>query len=133
MKYKRQKNYKTDYKLGKPLDKSNQSPEAKEEQKRQFVKYFEDVPVKKYAAMYVGVTEDAINKWIKEDEQFALDIDISKSKWVKKRVIETKAEFALERLEHDIFKERRDYKVEGVIPLVDLTELRGLKKESDSK
>lgn len=71
--------------------------------KVQYIKYFEDVPVQKYAAMYVGRDEDTIIRWKHDDSKFADAVSKAKANWIRKRVIATKAEFALERLESEIF------------------------------
>ncbi len=41
------------------------SPEQYAEEKERFLKYFEDVPVQKYAAMYIGRTEQTIVNWLR--------------------------------------------------------------------
>lgn len=71
--------------------------------KKDYVTYFADVPIQKYAAMSVGRDEDTIIRWRREDPDFADAIQRAKASWVRKRVLATKAEFALERLERDIF------------------------------
>ena len=74
--------------------------------KEEYVHYYTDVPVQKYAAMYIGRDEDTIIRWRKEDVKFADAVQRAKAEWVRKRVIATKAEFALERLEKDIFSQK---------------------------
>lgn len=71
--------------------------------KEEYVRYFEDVPIQKYAAMYVGRDEDTIIRWRNQDAVFADRILQSKANWVRKMLIKTKAEFALERLEKKVF------------------------------
>lgn len=71
--------------------------------KTDYVKYYGDVPVQKYAAMFIGRDEDSIIRWRKEDPKFADAVQRAKAEWVRKKVIVTKAEFALERLEKEIF------------------------------
>jgi hypothetical protein len=90
------------------MAKPNQSAELRAEQKADFVKYFEDVPVQKYAAMFVGITEQTAIDWMKKDSQFLNDVNQARAKWVKKKTYKAKAEFALERLEHEVFKQRMD-------------------------
>ncbi len=81
--------------------------------KADYVKYFEDVPVQKYAAMSIGRDEDTIVRWKQGDPDFADAIQVAKAKWIRKKVLATKAEFALERLEKEVFSPRnideRDY------------------------
>jgi len=74
-----------------------------EELKIEYIKYYIDVPVQKYAAMAIARDEDTIIRWRKEDPDFADAVQRAKAEWVRKRVIATKAEFALERLEKDVF------------------------------
>jgi hypothetical protein len=71
--------------------------------KKNYVEYFKDVPVQKYAAMYIGRDEDTIIRWRKEDKEFADSVRRAKAEWIRKKLIETKAEFALERLEKEVF------------------------------
>jgi hypothetical protein len=86
----------------------NQPEAERQAQKDKFVEYFKDVPVQKYAAMYVGITEQTATVWLREDPEFLKRVQEARADWVKKRAIETKAEFALERLEHEVFKERKE-------------------------
>lgn len=74
--------------------------------KAQYVDYFSDVPVQRYAAMYIGRNEDTIIRWRKEDPDFADAIKKSNAIWIRKKLMETKAEFALERLEKSIFSQK---------------------------
>ncbi len=92
--------------------------EERQELKDKFVKYFEDVPVQKYAAMHIGVTEQTIVKWKDEDESFLNAVNLAKSSWVKKKMLTVKAEFALERLEKDVFKESKDIDLSTPQPIL---------------
>ncbi len=71
--------------------------------KNDYVNYFKDVPVQKYAAMFIGRDEDTIIRWKKEDSEFADAVMKSKAEWIRKKVLATKAEFALERLASEVF------------------------------
>lgn len=71
--------------------------------KKEYVSYYEDVPVQKYATMAIARDEDTIIRWRKDDPRFADAVQRAKANWVRKRVIATKAEFALERLEREVF------------------------------
>ena len=71
--------------------------------KEQYLLYFEDVPIQKYAAMAIARDEDTIIRWRKEDPDFADAVQIAKASWIRKKVLATKAEFALERLEKEVF------------------------------
>lgn len=90
------------------MAKPNQSAEERALQKDEFVRYFEDVPVQKYAAMYVGITEETAIQWMKKDTDFLNRVNQARAKWVKKKTLKAKAEFALERLEYQVFKQRMD-------------------------
>ena len=96
--------------------------EKQAEKKADFIKYFEDVPVQKYAAMYIGVTEATVINWMKEDEDFSSAVHQARAKWVKKRTLDVKAEFALERLESSVFKERREMEIKLPEPIISLEE-----------
>lgn len=74
-----------------------------DELKDHYIQYFVDVPVQKYAAMFIGRDEDTIIRWRKEDPDFADAVQRARAEWVRKRVISAKAEFALERLEKELF------------------------------
>lgn len=74
--------------------------------KQEYVAYFADVPVQRYAAMYIGRDEDTVIRWRKEDPVFAEAIQRAKAVWIRKKLIATKAEFALERLEKSVFSEK---------------------------
>jgi hypothetical protein len=76
------------------------------ELKAEYVAYYADVPVQKYAAMAIGRDEDTIIRWRKEDADFAESVLRAKAEFVRKRVIATKAEFALERLEKSVFSQK---------------------------
>jgi hypothetical protein len=73
--------------------------------KSAYIEYYVDVPVQKYAAMYIGRDEDTIIRWRNEDQEFADAVQKAKAEWIRKRLIATKAEFALERLEKSIFSQ----------------------------
>lgn len=75
----------------------------REKLKQEYVKYFEDVPVQKYAAMAIGRDEDTIIRWRKDDPDFAEAVLKAKAEFIRKKVLATKAEFALERLEREVF------------------------------
>lgn len=117
------------------MAKPNQTEEERQEQKDKFVSYFKDVPVQKYAAMYVGITEQTAINWLRDDPEFFNNVQSARAEWVKKRAIETKAEFALERLEHEVFKERKEETLNlGVTLSAEQAEqlIRARAKRSDS-
>lgn len=71
--------------------------------KAQYLQYYADVPVQKYAALAIGRDEDSVIRWRREDREFADAVKRAKAAWIRKKVLATKAEFALERLEYEIF------------------------------
>jgi len=85
----------------------------REEKKKLFIDYFEDVPVIKYAAFYVEITEQTAHNWLKEDQNFFNRVNQAKARWAKKRTLRTRAEFQLERLDKEVFKEQRDITTNG--------------------
>lgn len=80
--------------------------------KAEYVKYYKDVPIQKYAAMFIAKDEDTIIRWRKEDSIFADAVLRAKAEWVRKRLITTRAEFALERLEKNIFSNNATIEVD---------------------
>jgi hypothetical protein len=85
--------------------------------KQEYVDYYRDVPVQKYAAMAIGRNEDTIIRWRGADPAFADAIKRSKAEWVRRKMLAVKAEFALERLEKGIFTPREEVLVEQPIPI----------------
>lgn len=79
----------------------------REEKKKHFVEYFEEVPVVKYAAMYIEVTEQTAHNWLNNDEEFLSRVNQAKARWAKKRALKTRAEFQLERLDKEIWSEHK--------------------------
>jgi len=81
--------------------------QERQDLKEQFIAYFEEVPVVKYAAMYIEVTEQTAHNWLNEDADFLSRVNQAKAKWAKKRALKTKAEFQLERLDKEIWSEHK--------------------------
>lgn len=73
------------------------------EKKERAIAYFREVPVFRYTAMHIGVDEDTLLLWRKADSEFSEQLDLAKSEWVTERVKKVKPDFALERLEREIF------------------------------
>lgn len=84
--------------------------------KQEYVDYYKDVPVQKYAAMAVGRDEDTIMRWRGADQDFADAVKRAKAEWVRKKMLAVKAEFALERLEKDVFTPKEELVVEQPMP-----------------
>lgn len=83
--------------------------------KRLYLAYYEDVPVQKYAAQAIGRDEDTIIRWKNEDTVFAEAILKAKAKFIRKRVLATKAEFALERIMGSVFSPPSQIKLSASI------------------
>lgn len=81
---------------------------TKDELKAKYLEYYADLPVQKYACMYIGKSEDTLIRWRQEDENFANRLQELRAKWVAKKVSKAKVEFALERLEREVFKDTKE-------------------------
>jgi hypothetical protein len=91
--------------------------------KADYIGFFKDCPIQRYAADYIGRDEDTIIRWRKNDPDFSEAVKRAKADWVRKKVMQTKAEFALERLESEIFgKTAADVQVNIPAPQVYLPE-----------
>ena len=99
---------------------SRQTKEDIAELKKQYVKYFEDVPVQRYAAMYIGRNDDTIVLWKKNDPEFSEAVNQARANWVRKNALKAKAEFKLERLEKEIWKESIEQTVIMPTPIISL-------------
>lgn len=76
------------------------------------VEYYAEVPVYKYAAMAAGISEDSLRLWREADSAFSARLDLARATWVRKRVPKAKIEFALERLESEIFGPKQKVELE---------------------
>ncbi len=74
--------------------------------KEAYLKYYADCPIQKYAAAWIGRSHDTIQRWKKEDASFASSIEAARALWVRKKLRRAKPEFALERLESELFGEK---------------------------
>lgn len=89
--------------------------------KEKFLTYFKETPIQKYAAAYIGKSEDTITDWKKEDSDFSDQIDQLKAQYVQRHLKQiTSSEWILERLFKSHFSKRSDISVD------DPTDLRGL-------
>lgn len=99
--------------------------------KDEFIAYYKDCPVQKYAAMAIGRSEVTICDWKDADEDFRNRVDQAKAFWVKKKLLQTRAEFGLERLEKEIFAERTELTGKDGDALFDKIEFTYLPKKSE--
>lgn len=77
--------------------------------KQKFLDYFRQLPIQELGANYIGVHENTITNWKKEDQEFSDCVDSAKSQWAldnSKRV--RSKEWLLERVMSNHFKERKD-------------------------
>jgi len=78
-------------------------------QKIKFLEYFRQTPIQKYAAAYIGKSEDTITDWKKEDSDFSDQIEYFKAKYVKKHLKQiASSEWILERLFKNHFSKRSE-------------------------
>lgn len=96
--------------------------------KDKYIRYYEDVPVQKYAAMYIGRTEQTVISWCKSDIDFFNRVQVAKANWIKKKFIKTKAEFQLEKLEKEVFGKNSVLEVNKPIPIINLVKYSDEKK-----
>ena len=88
------------------------------ELKRKYIEYYKELPVQKYAAMYVGRDEETIINWRKDDLDFSNQVNLARAEWVRKKASKAKVEFALERLEKQIFKETKEVELTTPQPIL---------------
>lgn len=84
--------------------------------KEQYISYFADVPVQKYAAMYIGRDEDTIIRWRKDDPAFADSVKRAEADFIRKKMLAVKSEFALERLFKQVFTQKEEIQISEPIP-----------------
>jgi hypothetical protein len=63
----------------------------------------------------VGRSEDALRVWRDEDEDFSARLEQGRSRFIEKNMKAAKPEFLLERLEPELFKERKEEVVDQKI------------------
>lgn len=81
--------------------------------KQQFLDYYKDVPIQRYAAYSIKRDEETISRWKLEDPDFAEAIQVAKSIFVSKNVLKTKADWKLERMVRDEFGPNLDITSKG--------------------
>jgi hypothetical protein len=102
--------------------------------KSEYIKYYIDLPVQRYAAMAIARDEDTIIRWRREDQEFADAVQRAKAEWVRKKVIATKAEFALERIEKEVFSPSATVEIYSQVQpqTIDPNSINGKKLVEDS-
>lgn len=76
--------------------------------KERYIDYYRECPIHKYAAANIGRNEDTVINWRKRDSNFEARVQEAKSEWIRRNVKQTRAEFKLERLEKELFAERKE-------------------------
>lgn len=75
--------------------------------KEEFLEYYKDVPMQRFAAMHIGVSEDTIMRWKKEDTDFADSMDNLKAAFVREKLGDVKnIEWKLERMFRQEFSQQ---------------------------
>lgn len=90
--------------------------------KEKAIAYYAEVPVYRYTAMAIGVDEDTLLLWRKKDSEFSEALDLARANWVKKQLPKAQVNFALERLEREIFrppKQEVEHGIDGVSILLE--------------
>lgn len=59
-------------------------------------------------ARATGITDDTLKKYRDEDDEFSVRLEQARSQFIQKKMKVARPEFLLERLESDIFKERKE-------------------------
>lgn len=62
----------------------------------------------KLIARATGIDEDTLKKYRNEDKDFSDSLEQARSRFIKKNMKRAKPEFLLERLEPELFKERKE-------------------------
>lgn len=89
------------------------------EKKVKFLEYFRELPIQKLGAGFIGVCEDTIADWKKEDKDFSDQIELAKSEWARTKSKQVKSkEWLLERVMNEHFKEHKSVDVNLPTPLL---------------
>jgi hypothetical protein len=93
--------------------------------KRDYVDYFRDCPIHKYACKFIGRDEATVITWRHADVEFQNQIDLAEAFFLRKETNKVDAKFKLERLYKEHFAERTEHtgangeKLEGLIIMKD--------------
>lgn len=77
--------------------------------KKEAVIHAESLYHYKLIARAIGVDDETLKNWRDADPDFSRDIEQSRVRFINKKMKVAKPEFLLERLESDIFKERKEW------------------------
>lgn len=59
-------------------------------------------------ARATGITDDTLKTYRDEDEKFSVELEQARSRFIQKKMKVSRPEFLLERLEPELFKERKE-------------------------
>ncbi len=96
------------------------------DKKEKAIAYYSEVPVYRYTAMFVGIDEDTLLLWRKKDSEFSEALDRARANWVKKQLPKAQVNFALERLEREIFRPPKQEVEHGIDAVSILLEKYGI-------
>jgi hypothetical protein len=82
--------------------------EKRAKQRADAITWAENLYHYKLVGRAVGLDEDTLKKWRDKDPKFADELEQARTRFLNKHVRKARPEFLLERLEPDIFKERKD-------------------------
>ncbi len=85
----------------------------------------------KLIARAVGITDETLKTYRDDDEEFSHELEQARTKFLQKRIKQARPEFLLERLEPELFKERKELEVD--IPKPILGGLSVYRDDSDTK
>lgn len=92
------------------------------EKKERFLEYFRKVPIQKFAAGYIGVSDDTITNWKKADSEFSDCIERAKAEFVSAKINKVRSnEWILERVFKGDFAQRQEHTGKDGEPLVIVT------------
>lgn len=76
--------------------------------KELYLEYLSDVPVHKWAAKYIMISENTSKNWRDEDPDFCDQCELRISHFVRRTAKRAKPEFQLERLMRNDFSEKKE-------------------------
>jgi hypothetical protein len=90
----------------------------KKRRKEIAIKYYAEVPVYRYTAMKIGIDEETLMRWRKEDVEFVERLQEARAMWVEKNVRRVAPEFKLKSLERELFGDNVDVRVTFPQPIL---------------
>lgn len=103
-----------------------------EEKKIEAIKYYTEVPVFKYTAMHIGIGRQTLYDWMTEDPTFRTKLEQARAKFVSNNIKKVRGEFKLERIEKEVFTERKEIE-DKTNPIRELIEAYRIKEEIEGK